>query len=91
MINSGHLLLQESVMDSPHLTVDAFSGYKGEKTPRAFALDGRTLSVQEVVDRWYSETHSYFRIKACDGQRYVLRLDLDEDIWELVMLERTEA
>ncbi len=77
-------------MDGPRLTVDAFPGYKGERTPRSFALDGRTLSVQEVVDRWYSETHSYFRIKACDGQRYVLRLDLDEDIWELVMLERMD-
>ena len=77
-------------MDSSHLTVDAFAGYKGEKTPRSFVLDGRTLSVQHVVDRWYSETHSYFRIKACDGQRYVLRLDLDEDVWELIMLERIE-
>jgi hypothetical protein len=77
-------------MDSPHLTVDAFAGYKGEKTPRSFVLEGRTLSVQQVVDRWYSETHSYFRIKACDGQRYVLRLDLDEDTWELIMVERIE-
>ena len=77
-------------MDSPYLTVDACAGYKGEKTPRSFVLDGRTLSVEHVVDRWYSETHSYFRVKACDGQRYVLRLDLDEDVWELIMLERIE-
>ena len=77
-------------MDSLHLTVDAFAGYKGEKTPRSFVLEGRTLSVQHVVDRWYSETHSYFRIKAGDGQRYVLRLDLDEDVWELIMSEPIE-
>jgi hypothetical protein len=44
--------------------------------------------VQHVVDRWYSVTHSYFRVTASDGQRYVLRLDLDEDCWELIMLER---
>ena len=77
-------------MDSLHLTVDAFAGYKGEKTPRSFVLEGRTLSVQHVVDHWYSETHSYFRIKACDWQRYVLRLDLDEDVWELIMSEPIE-
>ena len=77
-------------MDSPHLTVDTFAGYKGEKTPRSFVLEGRMLSVQHIVDRWYSETHSYFRIEACDGQRYVLRLDLDEDIWELIMSEPTK-
>ena len=75
-------------MDGPHLIVEAFAGYKGEKTPRLFVLDGKTLYVEQVVDRWYSDTHSYFRVNACDGQRYVLRLDLDEDCWELIMLER---
>ena len=75
-------------MDSPHLTVDAYAGYKGEETPRAFTLDGRKLQVREIVDRWYSQTHSYFRVHASDGQRYVLRFDLDEDCWELVMQER---
>lgn len=75
-------------MDSPHLTVDAYAGYKGEETPKAFTLDGRKLQVREVVDRWYSQTHSYFRVHASDGQRYVLRFDLDEDCWELVMQER---
>jgi hypothetical protein len=76
-------------MDGPHLIVDASAGYKGEKTPRSFTLEGKLLHVQCVVDRWYSDTHSYFRVHASDGQRYVLRLDLDEDCWELVMRERT--
>ena len=76
-------------MDGPHhLFVDAFAGYKGEKTPRSFTLDGHQLLVRDVVDRWYSETHSYFRVRASDGQRYVLRLDLEEDCWEIVMLEK---
>ena len=63
-------------MDGPHLIVDAFAGYKGEKTPRSFTLEGKTLHVQHVVDRWYSDTHSYFRVTASDGQRYVLRSGL---------------
>jgi hypothetical protein len=75
-------------MDGPHLIVEAFAGYKGEKTPRSFTLEGKTLHVHQVVDRWYSETHSYFRVMASDGQRYVLRLDLDNERWELIMLER---
>lgn len=77
-------------MNDPHLIVDAFPGYKGEKTPRSFTLEGKTLHVEQLVDRWYSETHSYFRVKASDGHCYVLRLDLDEDWWELIMLERRE-
>lgn len=75
-------------MDSSHLAVDAYAGYKGEETPRSFTLEGRKLHVSAVVDRWYSETHSYFRVHASDGQCYVLRFDLDEDCWELVMQER---
>jgi len=77
-------------MDGPHLIVEAFAGYKGEKTPRSFTLEGRILQVEQVVDRWDSDTHSYFRVNASDGHRYVLRLDLDEDCWELIMLERRE-
>ena len=78
-------------MEIPHLVVEAIAGYKGEKTPRSFIVEGARLQVLHVVDRWYSDTHSYFRIHASDGQRYVLRLDLDEDCWELVMLEHKEG
>ena len=77
-------------MEDSHLTVDAYSGYKGEETPRAFTLEGVKLQVADVIDRWYSETHSYFRIRTDDDQRYVLRYHLDEDRWELVMQERSD-
>jgi hypothetical protein len=74
-------------MDLPHLTVEAYAGYKGEETPRAFTLEGVRLLVSEIVARWYTETHCYFRIFASDQHRYVLRYDLDKMIWELVMGE----
>lgn len=75
-------------MRSPHLQVDAYAGYKGEETPRAFTLAGVRLSVVEIFTRWYTETHSCFRVRASDGQRYVLRYHLEEEVWELVMQER---
>ena len=77
-------------MDMPHVTVEAYAGYKGEETPRAFTLDGARLLVSEIVARWYTETHSYFRVCASDQHRYVLRYDLDNLIWELVMCETTD-
>ena len=76
-------------MTPPHVTVEAYAGYKGEETPRAFTLDGIRLSVAEILSRWYTETHSCFRIRASDHRRYVLRYHLDEEIWELVMQERS--
>lgn len=74
-------------MSAPDLSVDAYAGYKGEETPRSFTLDGVTLRVTRVVDRWYSETHCYFRVLASDDRRYVLRYGLDEQRWEMVMQE----
>ncbi len=76
-------------MTPPHVTVEAYAGYKGEETPRAFTLDGIRLSVDEILSRWYTETHSCFRIRASDYRRYVLRYQLDEEVWELVMQERS--
>ena len=70
-----------------HVTVEAYAGYKGEETPRAFMVEGSRLLVSEIVARWYTETHSYFRISASDQHRYVLRYDLDNMSWELVMCE----
>ena len=77
-------------MDMPHVKVEAHAGYKGEETPRAFTLEGDRLLVSEIVARWYTETHCYFRLHANDGRRYVLRYDLDNLIWELVMCEMTD-
>jgi len=70
-----------------NLVVDAYSGYKGEETPRAFTHDGVRRIVDQIVGRWYTEGHSYYRVRADDGYRYVLRCDLDNLMWELVMRE----
>ncbi len=76
-------------MEPPQITVDAYAGHKGEETPRSFTLEGRRLLVQEILDRWYSDTHCCFRVHASDGVRYVLRYHLEEGDWELVMQERS--
>jgi hypothetical protein len=74
-------------MDRLQIIVDAFPGAKGEETPRAFIYEGSRRIVTEIVTRWYTETHCYFRVQADDEHRYVLRYDLDNLIWELVMGE----
>lgn len=76
-------------MNHPPFLVDAYAGYKGEETPRAFSLNGVRLEVTAIVDRWYTETHSCFRVRADDERQYVLRYDLDQRVWELVMQERS--
>ena len=74
-------------MNTPSIVVEAYAGYKGEETPRAFMVAGVRLSVLDIVERWDTETHSCFRVRASDHYRYVLRFCWDEAKWELVMRE----
>ncbi len=63
--------------------VEAYSGYKASERPLRFCLGERWYGVREVVDRWYGPDYLYFRVKADDGNLYVLRLDEREQEWTL--------
>jgi len=63
--------------------VEAYSGYTASERPLRFTLGERTLEVQAVLDRWYSEDARYFRVSADDGDTYVLKYIEWEDAWEL--------
>lgn len=78
-------------MDGSRIVVDRFAGDKGEETPRAFTHEGSRRIVTEIMARWYTETHCYFRVRTDDEHRYVLRFDLDNLIWELVMGETPDG
>ena len=70
-----------------NVLVEAYAGYKGEETPRAFIHDGVRREVREIAERWSTERHSYFKLCADDDHRYILRYEADEQVWELVMRE----
>jgi hypothetical protein len=74
-----------------NVRVEAYAGYKGEETPRAFIYDGVRYEVQDIIARWYTETHACFRVLASDGHSYVLRCDQDGLRWELVMKETSHT
>jgi hypothetical protein len=66
-----------------HLRVECYSGYRADERPVRFTLGTRTFEVTEVEDRWYSPEASYFRVRADDGNFYVLRHDETQDAWTL--------
>ena len=63
--------------------VDCYSGYKADERPVRFYLGERSLEVSEVQDKWYSPGVTYFRLKAEDGNVYVLKHDEAQDVWIL--------
>lgn len=72
------------------IKVEAYSGYRADERPRAFTIGDKTVSVEEVLDRWYGEDHEYFKLKAGDGCTYIIRHDRSKDVWGLVMMEKGE-
>ncbi len=65
------------------IRVQCHAGYRADERPLRFTLRGREFQVDEVDDRWYSPAASYFRVRADDGNFYVLRHDEVQDSWTL--------
>ena len=64
------------------ITVSAYSGHRGEETPRTFFLHGQRIDVVEVLRMWVGEEpegmrrRRYFEVKGNDG--FVYRMFYDE-------------
>jgi hypothetical protein len=74
------------------LEVDCYSGYAADERPIRFRLDGRPYSVEAVLDRWYEPESIYFRVRADDGNLYILRRrsSIPSGEWDLVSFRRGE-
>ena len=65
------------------IRVESHAGYRADEYPLRFVLRERLFEVIEVEDRWYSPGATYFRVRAEDGNFYVLRHDEGIDSWTL--------
>ncbi len=65
------------------IRVECYAGYCADERPLRFALRGHVFEVADVEDRWYSPGVIYFRVRATDGNFYVLRHDEGMDVWTL--------
>lgn len=65
--------------------VDCYNGYRGEETPRRFRLGGRSVEVREVLDRWLAPEHRYFKVIGEDDAVYILRHDVERDLWQVTL------
>ena len=63
--------------------VEGYSGYKSNERPMRFCLGERWYEVRELLDRWYGPDYAYFRVRADDGNLYVLRLNETTQEWSL--------
>jgi hypothetical protein len=65
------------------LQVECHAGHKDDQRPIKFWLGDSVLFVESVEDQWYGPTAAYFRLRADDGNTYVLGHDETNDEWTL--------
>ena len=65
--------------------VECYAGYRGEESPRRFFLGKRPIEISEIVDRWLDPRCRYFKVRAGDGEVYILRHDTETGIWEMTL------
>lgn len=65
------------------ISVECYAGYRADERPLRFTFRGRLFQVADVEDRWYSPDAVYFRVRADDGNFYILRHDEGRDVWTL--------
>ncbi len=74
------------------MRVQCYSGYKGDERPVRFELHGREYVVEEILDRWYGPHATFFKLRADDGNVYILRQSVGdgegEKTWSLEAFRR---
>ncbi len=62
----------------------------GVEKLRRFHLDSRPIEIAENIDQWHGADYSYFKVRGCDGNLYILRHEEMRADWELTMYERPQ-
>ena len=65
------------------IVVECYSGFRGEETPRRIRFARREVEVSEILDRWLSPDHRYFKVRGDDRAIYIIRHDTNRWVWEL--------
>lgn len=66
--------------------VHCYAGRKADERPLRFRLDENEYMVEEILDQWYGPEHVFFRLRADDGNVYILRqqTSVPSGEWQLV-------
>ena len=55
------------------IEVKCYEGYKAAEKPIEFRLEEEVYQVREILDQWYEPDAIYFKVKASDGNIYILK------------------
>ena len=76
-------------MKTPHvqkISVESYSGYKGDQRPTAFSYKDRTLKIEEVLSQWVEQ-----RAQPGTGNRYIFHVMADDDKSYLIYFDSSNG
>jgi hypothetical protein len=65
------------------VNVKCYAGFKADERPVEFRLGERDYVVEDILDRWYGPAEVFFKVRANDGNVYILRHAEEQDEWTL--------
>ena len=65
------------------LRVECYSGSKADERPVRFHLGERLHIVEEILDQWHGPNDTFFKVRADDGNLYILRYSASLAQWSL--------
>jgi hypothetical protein len=71
-----------------NLQVQCYAGRKADERPVRFKLGDRDYVVEEMVDQWYGPGDTFYKVRADDGNLYILRHDTVAGEWSLESFRR---
>lgn len=69
--------------------VECYAGRKADERPLRFSLESHDYLVEEIVDQWYGPSHTFFKVRASDGNLYILRHCEGTAEWTLESFRRS--
>ena len=60
------------------MRVESYSGRKADERPLRFYLQEELRVVEDVLDQWYGPDAVFFKVRADDGNLYILRKNTSE-------------
>jgi len=75
-----------STIEVMKVDVDCYAGRKADERPVRFRLGGKQHSVEDVLDQWYEPESVFYKVRADDGNLYLLRQETSnpDRAWDLV-------
>jgi hypothetical protein len=71
------------------IQVQYYAARNSDERPIRFQLGNRDYMVEEVLDQWYGPDDEFFKVRAEDGNLYIVRHQGLEDEWSLESFRQT--